>query len=155
MRIRLLAIGGRPPRWAQDAFAEYARRLPRALGFDAPLFSPGRGRGTDPARARSAECRRLLAAVAPREQVVALDERGKAWTTRDLAARLGRWQAAGADVAFLVGGADGLAADCLARADLCWSLSRLTLPHALVRVLVAEQIYRATSINAGHPYHRA
>lgn len=152
MRIRLLAVGRRPPRWAEAAFAEYARRLPAALKLESAFIAPGRGSDAD--RAKGEECDRLLGALAAGDLAVALDERGEAWTTRDLAGRLRRWQAEGRDVAFLVGGAAGLAPKCLERADLHWSLSALTLPHALVRVLLAEQVYRAVSINAGHPYHR-
>ncbi len=155
MRIRLLAVSGRPPHWAEMAFADYAKRLPPALGLEAPRIALARGHDRDPARAVAAEGERLLAAIAAKDTVVALDERGERWTTAGFARRLRDWQVAGADIALLVGGPDGLAATCLARADMRWSLSPLTLPHALVRVLVAEQIYRAVSLNAGHPYHRA
>ena len=148
-------MGRRPPRWAGEAFSEYTRRLPAAFGFRAQLIAPARGHGDDMERARDEEGRRLLAALGPREHVVALDEHGTAWSTRTLAKRLAAWEMGGRDVVLLIGGADGLAPACLDRADQRWSLSPLTLPHALVRVLVAEQLYRAWSLNAGHPYHRA
>lgn len=97
----------------------------------------------------------MLAALGPRDHVVALDERGTAWSTRTLAKHLAAWEMGGRDVTLLIGGADGLAPACLERAGEHWSLSPLTLPHALARVLVAEQLYRAWSLNTGHPYHRA
>lgn len=155
MRIRLLAVAGRPPRWAEAAFEEYAGRLPPALALQAPRIALARGHDRDPTRAVAAEGERLLAAIAARDRVVALDERGERWTSTGFARRLRDWQAEGRDVAFLIGGPDGLAPACLARADARWALSPLTLPHALVRVLLAEQIYRAMSLNAGHPYHRS
>lgn len=155
MRIRLIAVGRRPPRWAEDAFSEYARRLPRALKLEAPLLPLARGHGGDPAHAVADEGARMLAVLAGREIVIALDERGEAWNTAALAARLRSWEAAGGDVALLAGGPDGLAPVCRERADALWSLSPLTLPHALVRVIVAEQLYRAWSLNQGHPYHRS
>ncbi|MGH8426934.1 MAG: 23S rRNA (pseudouridine(1915)-N(3))-methyltransferase RlmH [Gammaproteobacteria bacterium] len=155
MHIRLLAVGRRPPPWAEDAVAEYAKRLAPAFRFAAPLLPLASGHGTDSARALNEEGERLLAALARDETVIALNERGAAWTTAELAARLADWQMASRDVALLVGGPDGLASACLERADAHWSLSPLTLPHALVRVIVVEQLYRAASINAGHPYHRA
>ena len=155
MRIRLLAVAGRPPRWAQAAFDEYAKRLPTALRFEAPLIALAKGHGGDWRRAREEEGRRLLARIGERDRVVALDERGKSWSTADFADRLAGWQSAGDDVSLLVGGPDGLAPACMRRANAGWSLSALTLPHALVRVVVAEQLYRAWSILGNHPYHRA
>jgi 23S rRNA (pseudouridine1915-N3)-methyltransferase len=155
MRIRLLAVGRKPPSWAEAAFAEYAKRLPPALKFEAPLIALARGHGNDIERARDDEGRRLLAATGADDHVVALDEGGQNWTTAELARRLAEWQARGRDASLLIGGADGLAPVCLQTADECWALSRLTLPHALARVLVIEQIYRAVSLNANHPYHRA
>lgn len=155
MHIRVLAVGRRPPRWAMEAFSEYAKRLPSAFALDSRLIAPARGHGSDVARARAEEGERLLAGMGPRDFVVALDERGSAWSTADLAKQLAGWEMGGRDVTLLIGGADGLSQPCLERADQRWSLSPLTLPHALVRVLVAEQLYRAWSLNAGHPYHRA
>jgi len=154
VRIRLLAVGRRPPRWAEAAFRDYAGRLPAALKLEAPLLPLAKGHGNDTARAVADEGARLRGALGPRDQVIALEESGEAWSTAALADRLGRWEAAGDDVALLVGGPDGLDASCRERAGATWSLSRLTLPHALVRVVVAEQLYRAWSLNHGHPYHR-
>lgn len=154
MRIRLFAVGRRPPRWAEAASAEYLKRLPSALTIEAHLLAPSRGHGGDLERARADEGRRLLAACGARDRIIALDERGTGWTSMELAARLRAWEQEGRDLALLIGGADGLAAECLQRAETRWSLSPLTLPHALVRVMVCEQLYRAWSLNAGHPYHR-
>lgn len=155
MRIRLLAVAGKPPNWADAAFKDYARRLPSALKLQAPLIDLSKGHDHDWRRAREAEGQRLLTRVGGDDKVVALDERGESWNTGQFAQRLADWQAMGEDVSFLVGGPDGLAPACLERADLHWSLSALTLPHALVRVMFAEQLYRAISLNANHPYHRA
>lgn len=154
MHIQLIAVGRRPPRWAEDACAEYLKRLPNALSVEPRLIAPARGHADDVARARADEGQRLLAACGARDRIVALDEKGTGWSTMELAARLRDWELDGRDVALLIGGADGLDEACLDRADVCWSLSPLTLPHALVRVVVAEQLYRAWSVNASHPYHR-
>lgn len=166
MKVRLIAVGSRVPDWVEEGFDEYASRLPRenALVLEtvpaskrraaerAPERGPGRGPGRD--RAMAEEGERLLSRIKPRDLVVALDERGSAWSTADLSGRMAAWRQNGRDVALLVGGPDGLHSRCLERADERWSLSTLTLPHALVRVLVAEQIYRAWTLIAGHPYHR-
>ncbi|MDE2195724.1 MAG: 23S rRNA (pseudouridine(1915)-N(3))-methyltransferase RlmH [Gammaproteobacteria bacterium] len=155
MRIHLLTAGSRLPSWINQGFAEYAARLPpecRLILKEIPL---GAGRRTgDTARAMTEEGARLLAAVPPRARVVALDVRGRAFSSGELAQQLNHWLQDGRDLALLVGGPDGLAPECLARADLEWSLSPLTLPHGLVRVVVAEQLYRAWTILNNHPYHR-
>ncbi len=155
MRIHLIAVGCKPPAWVAAGFQEYARRLPRecALALTEVVPVPRR-KGVAAERARREEGRRLLQAVPTGAHLIALDERGAAWSTRELARRLERWRLEGRPVALLVGGADGLDGTCLERAETCWSLSPLTLPHYLVRVLVAEQLYRAWSLGAGHPYHR-
>lgn len=150
MRLRLLAVGTRMPDWVRAGFEEYARRLPRGLALEIVAVAQGSGTG-----ARADEGARLLARIAPRDQVVALDERGESWSSAQLVVQLQRWQQQGGDVCLLVGGADGLAPACLERAAQRWSLSPLTLPHMLVRILVAEQLYRAHTILSGHPYHRA
>lgn len=143
------------PRWVAEGFQEYARRMPRECSLVLrEVDLPQRLRGLPLEQGRAAEGERLLAAVPPRAARVALDERGSPWSTAELARRLQGWLGGGGDVALLVGGADGLAPACLDGAEV-WSLSPLTLPHMLVRVVVAEQIYRAWSILAGHPYHRA
>jgi 23S rRNA (pseudouridine1915-N3)-methyltransferase len=156
VRIDLIAVGTRMPEWVASGLEDYARRLPRECTLVLrPVEASLRGRALPAGRLRGAEAERLLAAVPAGSRVVALDERGDAWTTADLARHLERWLAGGTDVALLVGGAEGLDRACLERAHQVWSLGPLTLPHMLVRVIVAEQLYRAWSILAGHPYHRA
>lgn len=156
MRIHFLAVGQRVPDWVEQGYQEFARRLPpecRLLLTE--VAAAKRTKGADLARLRAAEGERLLAAVPRGAYTVALDVRGASWSTEHLAARLAEWMQAGRDVALLVGGPDGLAPACVDRADARWSLSALTLPHALVRIVVAEQIYRAWTVYIGHPYHRA
>lgn len=156
MNIHLIAVGERMPAWVQQGYAEYAKRLPPECGLRLVEIAPGRrSKAADPARAIQEEGERMLAAVPKGSLVLALDERGREWATADLAEQLGRWLQGGRDVALLVGGPDGLAAACRERAEGTWSLSRLTLPHPLVRVVVAEQLYRAWSVLQNHPYHRA
>ena len=156
MRIHLLAVGRRMPEWVRTGFAEFAQRLPPECRLELKEIEPGeRGKGRDPSRAMTEEGARLLATLPKSVQVIALDERGKEWSSAELAQRLQAWMQDGRDIALLIGGADGLAPEVTARADVRWSLSKLTLPHALVRVLAAEQLYRAWSILKNHPYHRA
>lgn len=156
MRLRVASVGQRMPGWVADAWQEYARRMPRELPLELveiPLKK--RGRNADIARLRRDEGEALIAAVGADHHVVALDGRGKTWSTERLAARLEDWLAGGRHCGFLVGGPDGLDEACLARADETWSLGPLTYPHPLVRVILAEQLYRAWTITRGHPYHRA
>lgn len=155
MNIHLVAVGTRMPGWIREGYEEYAKRLPRECALKLLEIAPERRTSkANISRIRKAECERLLDAVPPGCLRVALDERGGNWSTRELAARIDGWLADGRDVSLLVGGPDGLDEDCLKRAELRWSLSPLTLPHTLVRVVVAEQIYRAWSLLQGHPYHR-
>jgi 23S rRNA (pseudouridine1915-N3)-methyltransferase len=156
MRIHLLAVGRRMPVWVTSGYAEFAQRLPPECRLELKEIEPGvRGKGHDPARAMAEEGRRLLAALPKAARAIVLDERGQEWSSAQLAQHLQAWQQDGRDVALLVGGADGLAAEVQQRAESAWALSKLTLPHALVRVVVAEQLYRAWSILKNHPYHRA
>ena len=155
MRIQLLAAGTRRPAWEREGFEVYAGRLPRSCALELTEIPVARrGANADVARLVAREGEQMLAGVAKGAEVVALDERGDAPDTRGLVRRLERWLGDGRDRALLVGGPDGLAPACLEAADWRWSLSPLTLPHGLVRVLVAEQIYRAWSVIQGHPYHR-
>jgi 23S rRNA (pseudouridine1915-N3)-methyltransferase len=143
------------PRWVREAIDDYLKRLAPTLKTELIEIEPGRrSSGGDAARAMDTESKRLLAALRKDEFVVALDERGTEMTTRELASWLGTRKQDGRDLAFLIGGPDGFAADVLNRADYKWSLSRLTFPHAMVRVLLVEQLYRAQSVLANHPYHR-
>lgn len=144
------------PGWITAGFDEYARRMPRHMELKlVEVPAAGRTRAGDVDRAKKEESARLLDRVPANARVIALDEAGTRLTTRRLAAAMEDWMADGRDAAFLVGGADGLSGACLERADQCWSLSALTFPHALVRVIVAEQLFRAWSIISNHPYHRA
>jgi 23S rRNA (pseudouridine1915-N3)-methyltransferase len=156
MNINLIAVGTRMPAWVKEGYQEYARRLPRECRLNLTEIRLGqRGGSKNPERAVAEEGKRMLAEIAPGQHVIALDVKGHSWTTEQLAGQLQRWLQDGRDVSLLVGGPDGLFAPCLERAQQCWSLSPLTLPHALVRVLLAEQLYRAWTVTVGHPYHRA
>ena len=156
MRARIIAIGERMPDWVAQGFAEYRKRLAHELPLELVELKPGaRGKGRDDARAIHDEGAALLAALPRDMHGVALDGGGKPWSSDELAAQLARWRMAGRDLAFLIGGPDGHAPEVLARAEQRWSLGPLTLPHMLVRLVLAEQLYRATTILAGHPYHRA
>ncbi|MFE8072734.1 23S rRNA (pseudouridine(1915)-N(3))-methyltransferase RlmH [Marinobacteraceae bacterium S3BR75-40.1] len=155
MRIRMISVGQRMPGWVDEGVREYVRRFPPEMPLeivDIPLAK--RGKNADLKRAITREGEQMLAAVAPGDHVIALDVRGKALSTEQLAGRLEDWRMEGHDLALLIGGPDGLAPGCLERAHQRWSLSALTLPHPLVRIIVAEQFYRAWSITANHPYHR-
>ena len=148
-------MGQRVPAWVEAGFNEYARRMPRTLPVRLVEIKPEpRTESTPVERVIEAESRRITAALSSDWFKVVLDERGRACTTRELAQRLAQWQMEGRDVGFVIGGAEGLSAGLRADADWVWSLSPLTLPHALVRVIVAEQLYRASSILCNHPYHR-
>lgn len=155
MRARLIAVGERMPGWVAEGFAEYRKRLSHELPLELIELKPGsRGKGRDDARAMQDEGEAVLA-VLPRDiHVIALDGRGSPWSSEELAAQLGDWRMGGRDLAFIIGGPDGHATPVLERADQRWSLGTLTLPHMLVRLVLAEQLYRATTIAAGHPYHR-
>jgi len=164
VRIRLIGVGQRMPGWVDAGFAEYAKRLPAECALEMVEVAPGlAGKGRRRAgkiaegeieRLKRDEGERLTAAVPERSRVVALDVGGRAWSSEQLAGQLAAWLADGRDLALLVGGPNGLSADCLERAEQRWSLSPLTLPHPLIRVVVAEQLYRAWSQLKGHPYHR-
>jgi 23S rRNA (pseudouridine1915-N3)-methyltransferase len=154
--VRLVAAGTRLPRWVSDGYDEYAGRLGPELRLElVEIPVTHRGRNADVARARAEEGRRMMAAVDARMHVTALDVGGRAMSTGQLAQWLAGRMNDGRDLALLVGGPDGLDPACLERADGSWSLSPLTFPHGLVRILVAEQLYRAASLLRGHPYHRA
>lgn len=156
MRIHLLAVGERVPAWVEQGYQEFARRLPPECALRlVPVPAGRRGKGAEIGRVVRTEGERLLGAVPAGALVIALDVGGHSWSTEALAGRLDDWMRGGRDIALMVGGPDGLAPECRARADLAWSLSPLTLPHALVRIVIAEQIYRAWTICRGHPYHRS
>ena len=146
----------RSPEWVNQGYNEYARRMPPELSLDLveiPLAH--RGKNPDIPRLMQREGDAILSTLGPRDRVIALEVGGRNWSTEKLAGQLESWQLDGRDVSFLVGGPDGLADACRDRADQLWSLSALTLPHPLVRILLAEQLYRAWSVTRNHPYHRA
>jgi 23S rRNA (pseudouridine1915-N3)-methyltransferase len=156
MRLHLICVGTRPPRWVEEGFEEYAKRMPRHLPLSlVEVRAEPRSGSTavDSLRAREAE--RIRAALPPQARLVVLDERGRDLDTAGLSQRITAWQREGRDVALVVGGPDGLEPAIREAADETLRLSSLTLPHALVRVLLAEALYRAVSLASGHPYHRA
>lgn len=156
MRIVLLALGEKPPLWVRDGCAEYLKRLPKPYAPELiELAAARRGKGRDPVRAIEEEGERVLAALPRGAGLVALDERGSAWSSKQLVAQLETWSREGRPIALAIGGADGHAPAVMARAEQCWSLGPLTLPHMLARLIVLEQLYRAWSMMTGHPYHRA
>ena len=155
MKAVLIAVGERAPDWVAQGFSEYQKRLSHWLPLSLHEISPGlRGKGRDGARAIADEGARVLAALPKHAHVVALDGRGRNFSSEQLATRLEAWRQQGRDLAFLIGGPEGHAPEVLAAAQEQWSLGALTLPHMLVRLLVAEQLYRAASQLANHPYHR-
>jgi 23S rRNA (pseudouridine1915-N3)-methyltransferase len=158
VKFLAVAVGHKMPAWISAGFDEYARRMPRETRLALIEIKPdARGGDTGAAavqRKLEAEHRRISAALPAGCFRVVLDEQGKSFSTRQLAGRMARWREAGRDVAFIIGGADGTAALLKEQVDLLWSLSPLTLPHGFVRVVLAEQLYRAASILSGHPYHR-
>ena len=156
MKAVLIAVGERAPDWVAAGFSEYQKRLSHSMPLALVEIAPGvRGKGRDAIRATSDEGARVLAAVPRQAHVVCLDGRGKAYSSEQLAQRLEAWRQGGRDLAFLIGGPEGHSPDVLGVAHESWSLGPMTLPHMLVRLVVAEQLYRAASLLANHPYHRA
>lgn len=155
MKVTLIAVGQKMPSWITQGFSEYQRRFPRDYALELVEIPAGkRGKNADIKRILDKEGELMLAAVTKSSRIVTLEVTGKSWTTPQLAAQMLIWQNDGRDVSLLVGGPEGLAQSCIAASEQKWSLSALTLPHPLVRVLVAESLYRGWSINNNHPYHR-
>ncbi|WP_071873232.1 23S rRNA (pseudouridine(1915)-N(3))-methyltransferase RlmH [Atopomonas hussainii] len=155
MKIRLIAVGTRMPRWVEDGWQEYAKRLPPELTLELveiPLST--RGKNADVARLIHKEGEAMLSKVGTGERIVTLEVEGKPWSTEQLAQSLDNWRLDARTVNLMVGGPEGLAPEVCARSEQRWSLSPLTLPHPLVRVLLAEQLYRAWTVLSGHPYHK-
>lgn len=155
MKLQLIAVGTKMPKWIEDGYKEYSRRFPKDMPLQLIEIPAGkRGKNADIARILQKEGEAMLAAVAKGNRIVTLDIPGKRWDTEQLAQQLNSWKLDGRDVSILIGGPEGLAPTCKAAAEQSWSLSPLTLPHPLVRVVMAESLYRAWSITANHPYHR-
>lgn len=156
MHIRLLAVGDRQPSWVDEAVGRYTERYPREWKFRLQTIPAVRRNKNDKSRqAMEAEGELILAKLDADEQIVLLDERGKQLSSKALATRLSEWQTDGRNLCFIIGGPDGVSDAVRQRADMMWSLSQLTLPHGMARALLAEQLYRAWSLQTGHPYHRA
>jgi 23S rRNA (pseudouridine1915-N3)-methyltransferase len=156
VHIRLLAVGDRQPSWVDEAFAIYTERFQREWRFRKDVIPTVRRNKSGKSRkAIETEGDLILGKLGTTEQMILLDERGKQLSSKGLAGKLADWQHDGRDLCFIIGGPDGVSDVCRQRADLIWSLSQLTLPHGLARVLFAEQLYRAHSLHTGHPYHRA
>jgi 23S rRNA (pseudouridine1915-N3)-methyltransferase len=155
MRIRLLTITHKCPAWILEGYEEYAKRLPSSCSLELlEIPAEKRSANADLKRITEREGEKMLAAIKPQHLVIALDVKGKLWSTEQLSTQLAAWLQGGRHIDLLVGGPEGLAPSCLEKAELSWSLSPLTFPHIIVRLIVAEQIYRAHSMLQQHPYHR-
>ena len=155
LKIELIAVGTKPPAWVQAGIDHYTSRMKRECAFSiTEIKTADRGRANSVENFKAEEGRHILSGLAPSARVIALDRRGKNWSTEELAGKLQHWSLTTNHFQFLVGGPDGLAPACLGAASDKWSLSKLTFPHFLVRVMLAEQLYRALMVNAGHPYHK-
>jgi 23S rRNA (pseudouridine1915-N3)-methyltransferase len=154
MKLRIISVGHKMPTWVETACTEYIKRMPRELSLEIIEIKPEkRAAGNSTENIQQSEAKRILE-TAGNDYIIACDERGQEITTLQLAEKMLNWQNLGKNVSFLIGGADGLDAGLKQSADFQWSLSKLTLPHAFTRVLLCEQLYRAHSVNLGHPYHR-
>jgi 23S rRNA (pseudouridine1915-N3)-methyltransferase len=154
LKLRILSVGHKMPDWVEDGCKEYLKRMPRECSVEIVEIRPDkRAAGKNAIQVQEAESKRILEA-AGRDYLVALDERGQEVTTLQLAERMQKWLGDGRDVSLVIGGADGLHPDIKTRADWLWSLSKLTMPHAMVRIMLAEQLYRGWSVLTNHPYHR-
>ena len=155
MHVRVLAVGTKMPSWVIRGVEEYQKRLPREWKFEWIEFAIGhRSKSQDVNKAIESEGNAMLSAIHTQEHVIALDVKGKVWSTEQLSSETAQWQMSGQDIALLIGGPDGISPACLARANQCWSLSALTLPHPLVRIVLVEQLYRSWTLLNNHPYHK-
>jgi len=154
MKLRIISVGHKMPEWVETACAEYIKRMPREMTTEIIEIKPDkRAAGKNSDVVQEAEAKRILEAVG-KDYMIALDERGQEVTTLQLATRMEAWLTGGRDVSFIIGGADGLHPDIKSKADWLWSLSKLTMPHGMVRVMLSEQLYRGWSVINHHPYHR-
>jgi 23S rRNA (pseudouridine1915-N3)-methyltransferase len=155
MKLTIIAVGSKMPAWVQQGYEEYARRFTRDMPLELIEIPAGkRGKNADIKRILEQEGEKMLAAVGKGSKIVTLEVTGHNWSSPQLAAKLVDWQHDGRDICLLVGGPEGLSPHCIAASEEKWSLSALTLPHPLVRVVLAESLYRAWSISTNHPYHR-
>ena len=155
MKLRIIAVGNKMPDWVQSGYQDYVKRLPAGLNVELREVPLARRRKDEaPDKAVAQEAKSMLKAVTPNDLIIALVVDGEPWSSAQLATHLRTWQESGNNVSFLIGGPDGLDQSCLQSAHNKWSLSAMTLPHSLARLILAEQLYRAWSINARHPYHR-
>ena len=154
MKLRIVSVGHKMPSWVQTACAEYIKRMPREASVEIIEIKPEkRAAGNSTDNIQLIEAKRILDVIG-KDYLIALDERGQEVTTLQLAEKFKDWQSSGKDIALVIGGADGLHACIKQKADWFWGLSKLTLPHAMVRIMLAEQLYRAHSVITNHPYHR-
>lgn len=154
MKLRIVSVGHKMPSWVQTACAEYIKRMPREASVEIIEIKPEkRAAGNSTDNIQLIEAKRILDVIG-KDYLIALDERGQEVTTLQLAEKFKDWQSSGKDIALVIGGADGLHASIKQKADWFWGLSKLTLPHAMVRIMLAEQLYRAHSVITNHPYHR-
>lgn len=155
MRIRLLTITHKTPTWVKAGYEEYSKRMPKFCVLElVEIPAERRGDNIDGERLLRLEGEKMLAKIKPMHRVIALDLKGELWSTETLADEMEKWMQTGRNIDLLIGGPEGLAPACLDKAEVAWSLSPLTFPHFLVRVIVAEQLYRALSLLQKHPYHR-
>jgi len=155
MQINLLAIQNKPPAWCNDGYTDYAKRLPKNYHLNLiSIAAIKRNKNSDINKTLQVEGKKLLSAIPSGDIIIALDRIGTSVTTKDIACKLQKWHDSSQNISLLIGGPEGLSQECIAAAHYSWSLSSLTFPHPLVKVVLAEQIYRAWSIITKHPYHR-
>ncbi len=155
MKIQLIAVGTKMPDWVEKGYQEYARRFPKEMQLELVEINAGkRGKNADIKRILQKEGELTLAAIPKGNKIVTLEVTGKPWTTPQLAKEMTKWQLDARNISLLIGGPEGLAPECIKRSEQRWSLSALTLPHPLVRIIVAESLYRAFTLTINHPYHR-
>ena len=156
MKIQLIAIGTKMPDWVEKGYQEYARRLPNQFKLElVEISAVKRTKNADITRIVKKEGELILAAIHPNNKIITLDVTGQPWSTTQLAQTMKKWQLDAHNISLLIGGPDGLSAQCIARSEQRWSLSSLTLPHPIIRIIVAESLYRAYTLTINHPYHRA
>jgi 23S rRNA (pseudouridine1915-N3)-methyltransferase len=155
MKIQLIAVGTKMPDWVEKGYQEYARRFPKDMQLELLEINAGkRGKNADIKRILKKEGELTLDAIPKGNKIVTLEVTGKPWTTENLAFEMEKWQLDARNISLLIGGPEGLAPECIAKSEQSWSLSALTLPHPLVRIIVAESLYRAYTLTINHPYHR-